>query len=176
MCLLEVLVRPQALGERGKAEAVGDGGVPASLAVVSASERNGARARRPAAGLRSGAIVSVTSRFDRRKPRPAEIYRKEGKGPTPRSLSRFCHVSENGSRKFSWFGQVCRHSESHESNHTFSAGRTAKSCIERGWRLALLRTAHVASPRPGLDSANRLTRVSILRPIKVHDCSTARLT
>ena len=167
MCLLEVLlVRPLALGERGKAEAGGDGGVPASLAVVSASERNGARARRPAGrspfrGHRSDTVALIAGSLGL----PKSIERTE-KGPTPRSLSSFYHVSEIWSRTFSWFGQVCRHSESHESNHTFSAGRT-RQVLHRERLETRTAADRARGPRPGLDSANRLTRVSILRPIKV---------
>ena len=123
---------------------------PASLAVVSASERNGSRARRPAAGLRSGAIVSVTSRFDRRKPRPAEIIERKEKVQLRAVSVDFAMCQKLGAANFHGLDSSVVIRKATSQTTLLAAGRTRQVLHrERGWRLA-------RGPRPGLDSATAL--------------------
>ena len=104
---------------------------PASLAVVSASERNGARARRPAAGLRSGAIVSVTSRFDRRKPRPAEIIERKEKVQLRAVSVDFAMCQKLGAANFHGLDSSVVIRKATSQTTLLALEGPAKSCIER---------------------------------------------
>ena len=189
LCLLEVLVRTQALGERGNAE---EGGERHFLYRWRSCRRANAMktSQAPSGPVRSGPSFRH-GRFDRRKPlaRPAEIYRKKRKKVQLRTVSvDFAVCQKFGAANFHGLDRptVIRKAT---SQTTLSALEPAPSPAPKSRRRRVWRLATGDGPRTWplvQDStrrrhwearAHRPTRVSILRPIKSpRIVPTARLT